>query len=105
MYLIITQDNNTQFVAKKKTFARLCTYNFVHFGVIFLCLVLLERSCFGYDCRTLTSPVKLISCLQAIKIHAFDSSEYPVILTFEDHLTPDLQAKVAKVCKPLFDEI
>ncbi|KAM7501799.1 hypothetical protein LguiB_000703 [Lonicera macranthoides] len=46
---------------------------------------------------TLTSPVKLINCLQAIKIHAFDSSEYPVILTFEDHLTPDLQAKVAKM--------
>jgi len=48
-------------------------------------------------CRTWTSPVELIKCLEAIKEHAFATSPYPVILTLEDHLTPDLQAKVAKV--------
>lgn len=50
-------------------------------------------------CRTLTAPVDLIKCLRAIKDHAFDASEYPVVITFEDHLTADLQASVAKVSK------
>lgn len=48
-------------------------------------------------CRTLTSPVELIRCLKSIKEHAFSASPYPVIITLEDHLTSDLQAKVAKV--------
>uniref|UniRef100_A0A0E0KY26 Phosphoinositide phospholipase C n=1 Tax=Oryza punctata TaxID=4537 RepID=A0A0E0KY26_ORYPU len=47
--------------------------------------------------RTLTSPVGLMKCLEAIKEHAFVASPYPVILTLEDHLTPDLQSNVAKV--------
>ncbi|KAL2945544.1 Phosphoinositide phospholipase C 2 [Bienertia sinuspersici] len=42
---------------------------------------------------TMTSPVKLIRCLEAIKENAFYASEYPVIITFEDHLKPFLQAK------------
>ncbi|KAG8660141.1 hypothetical protein MANES_02G118900v8 [Manihot esculenta] len=45
---------------------------------------------------TLTSPVDLAKCLLAIKENAFCASEYPVVITFEDHLTPDLQSKVAK---------
>lgn len=52
---------------------------------------------FTYNCRTLTTPVKLTKCLRAIKEHAFEASPYPVIITLEDHLTPNLQAKVAKV--------
>ncbi|RVW56588.1 Phosphoinositide phospholipase C 4 [Vitis vinifera] len=47
--------------------------------------------------RTLTTPVELIKCLKSIKEHAFSASPYPVIITLEDHLTPDLQAKVAQV--------
>lgn len=47
--------------------------------------------------RTLTTPVELIKCLRSIKEHAFAASEYPVVITLEDHLTPDLQAKVAQV--------
>ena len=47
--------------------------------------------------RTLTTPVQLIRCLRSIKEHAFVASEYPVVITLEDHLTPDLQAKVAEV--------
>lgn len=47
--------------------------------------------------RTLTKPVELLGCLKAIKENAFIASDYPVIITFEDHLTPDLQAKVAQV--------
>ncbi|XP_030489706.2 phosphoinositide phospholipase C 6 [Cannabis sativa] len=47
--------------------------------------------------RTLTTPVPLINCLKCIKEHAFVTSPYPVIITFEDHLTPSLQAKVAEM--------
>ena len=39
----------------------------------------------------------LIKCLTSIKEYAFVASEYPVVITLEDHLTPDLQAKVAQV--------
>lgn len=48
-------------------------------------------------CRTLTTPVTLVKCLKSIKEHAFVKSPYPVVITFEDHLTPKLQAKVAEV--------
>lgn len=39
----------------------------------------------------------LIKCLRSIKKYAFVASPYPVIITLEDHLTPDLRAKVAEV--------
>ncbi|KAK4720058.1 hypothetical protein R3W88_018396 [Solanum pinnatisectum] len=53
---------------------------------------------------TLTTPVKLGKCLKAIKEDAFSFSEYPVILTFEDHLhpCPHLQEKVARMVKSTF---
>lgn len=41
--------------------------------------------------------MELLKCLKSIKEHAFVASEYPVVLTLEDHLTPKLQAVVAKV--------
>lgn len=53
----------------------------------------------GVDVRhggTLTTPVELTKCLSAIKEHAFSACKYPVIITLEDHLTPDLKAKVAE---------
>eukprot|EP00268_Persea_americana_P026662 TRINITY_DN2610_c0_g2_i2.p1 TRINITY_DN2610_c0_g2~~TRINITY_DN2610_c0_g2_i2.p1 ORF type:complete len:415 (+),score=77.72 TRINITY_DN2610_c0_g2_i2:340-1584(+) len=52
--------------------------------------------------RTLTTPVELIKCLRSIKEHAFDVSPYPVVITLEDHLTPDLQAKVAEMVSQTF---
>ncbi|ONK67925.1 uncharacterized protein A4U43_C05F5260 [Asparagus officinalis] len=55
--------------------------------------------------RTLTSPVELIRCLRSIKEYAFSASEYPVVITLEDHLTPDLQAKVAKMVTETFGEM
>ncbi|XP_057523195.1 phosphoinositide phospholipase C 6 [Amaranthus tricolor] len=55
--------------------------------------------------RTLTTPVPLIKCLKSIKEHAFAASSYPVIITLEDHLTPDLQAKVAKMVTEVFGEM
>ncbi|KAJ9683828.1 hypothetical protein PVL29_016365 [Vitis rotundifolia] len=55
--------------------------------------------------RTLTTPVELIKCLRSIKEHAFSASEYPVVITLEDHLTPDLQAKVAEMVTQTFGDI
>ncbi|CAN1259364.1 Phosphoinositide phospholipase C 2 [Linum perenne] len=55
--------------------------------------------------RTLTTPVELIKCLRSIKEHAFTASEYPVVITLEDHLTPDLQAKVAEMVTQTFGDI
>ncbi|KAL3566875.1 hypothetical protein D5086_032290 [Populus alba] len=47
--------------------------------------------------RTLTNPVDLLVCLRAIKNNAFQASEYPVVITFEDHPPANLQAKVAEM--------
>ncbi|KAH6819819.1 phospholipase C 2 [Perilla frutescens var. hirtella] len=55
--------------------------------------------------RTLTTPVKLIKCLRSIKEHAFIESEYPVVITLEDHLTPDLQAKTAEMITKTFGDM
>jgi phosphatidylinositol phospholipase C delta len=45
---------------------------------------------------TLTAPVDIMRCLKSIKEHAFTASTYPLVITLEDHLTADLQAKVAE---------
>ncbi|CAI5947359.1 unnamed protein product [Closterium sp. NIES-64] len=56
----------------------------------------------GYDPQTvvppatLTKPVGFADCITAIKEHAFVVSEYPVIITLEDHLTAPLQEKAAQ---------
>ncbi|CAK8566484.1 unnamed protein product [Lathyrus sativus] len=55
--------------------------------------------------RTLTTPVALIKCLRSIKEYAFVASEYPVVITLEDHLTPELQAKVAQMVTQTFGDI
>ncbi|XP_047944379.1 phosphoinositide phospholipase C 2-like isoform X1 [Salvia hispanica] len=55
--------------------------------------------------RTLTTPVKLIRCLRSIKEHAFVASEYPVVITLEDHLTPHLQAKTAEMITKTFGDM
>ncbi|RAL36923.1 hypothetical protein DM860_003845 [Cuscuta australis] len=55
--------------------------------------------------RTLTAPVALSKCLKSIKEYAFSASDYPLIITLEDHLTPDLQAKVAQMIKQTFGDM
>ncbi|EYU22355.1 hypothetical protein ABFS82_06G138600 [Erythranthe guttata] len=55
--------------------------------------------------RTLTTPVELLKCLKSIKEHAFTASEYPVVITLEDHLTPDLQAKTAEMINQTFGDM
>ncbi|KAK8508316.1 hypothetical protein V6N13_055765 [Hibiscus sabdariffa] len=54
---------------------------------------------------TLTAPVTFIKCLESIKEYAFVSSEFPVVITLEDHLTPDLQTKAAKMIIETFGDI
>ncbi|KAF3670905.1 Phosphoinositide phospholipase C 7 [Capsicum annuum] len=54
---------------------------------------------------TLTAPVALVKCLRSIKEHAFSASEYPVVITLEDHLTPDLQEKVAEMITQTFGDM
>ncbi|XP_023748569.1 phosphoinositide phospholipase C 2 isoform X1 [Lactuca sativa] len=53
---------------------------------------------------TLTTPVELRTCLKSIKNHAFSASEYPVVITLEDHLTTDLQAKVAEMVHEIYGD-
>ncbi|KAF6147049.1 hypothetical protein GIB67_036768 [Kingdonia uniflora] len=55
--------------------------------------------------RTLTTPVELKKCLTCIKDHAFCVSDYPVVITLEDHLTPNLQDKVAKLIMETFGDM
>ncbi|KAG7538351.1 C2 domain [Arabidopsis suecica] len=55
--------------------------------------------------RTLTKEVKLGKCLDSIKANAFVTSKYPVIITLEDHLTPKLQFKVAKMITQTFGDM
>ncbi|KAI3748849.1 hypothetical protein L6452_12239 [Arctium lappa] len=55
--------------------------------------------------RTLTTPVTLYKCLKSIKEHAFVNSPYPVIITLEDHLTRNLQAKVAGMVTEIFGDM
>ncbi|KAF8086121.1 hypothetical protein N665_0634s0007 [Sinapis alba] len=55
--------------------------------------------------RTLTTPVPLIKCLKSIRDYAFSSTPYPVIITLEDHLTSDLQAKVAEMATKIFGQM
>jgi phosphatidylinositol phospholipase C delta len=53
----------------------------------------------------LTAPVQIIKCLKSIKEYAFCASPYPLVITLEDHLTPDLQAKVAEMLVKTFGNL
>ncbi|KAK7305874.1 hypothetical protein VNO77_43786 [Canavalia gladiata] len=55
--------------------------------------------------RTLTTPVSLAKCLKSIREHAFVKSDFPVILTLEDHLTSKLQAKFADMATKIFGDM
>ncbi|TKY56864.1 Phosphoinositide phospholipase C 6 [Spatholobus suberectus] len=54
---------------------------------------------------TLTNPVSVIKCLESIKEYGFVASQYPVIITIEDHLTTDLRAKFAEMATQIFGEM
>ncbi|XP_061351658.1 phosphoinositide phospholipase C 6-like isoform X1 [Gastrolobium bilobum] len=54
---------------------------------------------------TLTQPVSPIKCLESIKKYGFGASQYPVIITIEDHLTRDLRAKFAEMATKIFGDM
>ncbi|KAF5800970.1 putative phosphoinositide phospholipase C [Helianthus annuus] len=54
---------------------------------------------------TMTTPVRLSKCLKSIREHAFVNSHYPVIITLEDHLTPNLRTKVATMATEIFGDM
>lgn len=43
--------------------------------------------------------------IEAIAESAFKTSEFPVILSFENHCNPKQQAKIAQYCREYFGEM
>ena len=43
--------------------------------------------------------------IEAIAESAFKASEYPVILSFENHCNPRQQAKIAQYCREFFGDM
>lgn len=43
--------------------------------------------------------------LEAIAESAFKTSDFPVILSFENHCNPRQQAKIANYCREIFGEM
>ncbi|KAH7279917.1 hypothetical protein KP509_37G043500 [Ceratopteris richardii] len=54
--------------------------------------------------HTVTEPVGFEDCLRAIKRNAFVRSEYPVIITLENHLSLDLQVEAARILKDILGD-
>ena len=52
--------------------------------------------------HTLTSKIKFKDAIQAVKEHAFEASEYPVILSIENHCSIEQQHKMAEYMKEIF---
>ena len=72
-----------------------CTW---HVKIFFQYLVLNTLLFFSPTLNsTLTKSVSFEECLIAIKDNAFVTSDYPVIITIEDHMGPDLQNQAAIV--------
>jgi hypothetical protein len=78
-------------VKKMTQFVSTCNHHFYLQYIFLTPFLLLEFQ------RTLTAPIEMIRCLKSIKEYAFCESTYPLVITLEDHLTADLQAKVAEV--------
>ncbi|XP_056381806.1 1-phosphatidylinositol 4,5-bisphosphate phosphodiesterase gamma-2 isoform X2 [Hyla sarda] len=58
-----------------------------------------------YHGWTRTTKIKFDDVVQAIKDHAFVTSDYPVILSIEEHCTVEQQRYMAKVFKEVFGEM
>ena len=55
-----------------------------------------------YHGHTLTSKIRCLDVVKAIRDHAFVTSEYPVILSIEDHCDISQQRVMAKQFKDFF---
>jgi len=60
---------------------------------------------FIYHGHTMTSKIKFRDVVKAIKEHAFVSSEYPVILSIEDHCSLPQQRRMAECFQEVFGEM
>jgi len=60
---------------------------------------------FIYHGHTMTSKIKFRDVIKSIKEHAFVSSEYPVILSIEDHCSLPQQRKMAEAFQEVFGEM
>nr|XP_023655878.1 1-phosphatidylinositol 4,5-bisphosphate phosphodiesterase gamma-1-like isoform X1 [Paramormyrops kingsleyae]XP_023655879.1 1-phosphatidylinositol 4,5-bisphosphate phosphodiesterase gamma-1-like isoform X1 [Paramormyrops kingsleyae] len=58
-----------------------------------------------YHGHTLTSKIKFLDVLHTIKEHAFVTSEYPVVLSIEDHCSVVQQRNMATYFKKVFGEL
>ena len=63
-------------------------------------LVLIGR--FIYHGHTMTTKIRFMDVIKKIKEQAFVTSEYPVILSIEDHCTLPQQRKMAKAFEDVF---
>ncbi|KAI5074770.1 hypothetical protein GOP47_0010731 [Adiantum capillus-veneris] len=54
--------------------------------------------------HTLTKPVRFDECLRKIKENAFLTSDYPVIITLENHLPVDLQQEATRMIRDILEE-
>ncbi|GAB6020072.1 phospholipase c beta [Chamberlinius hualienensis] len=53
---------------------------------------------------TMVNDVSFKDVVEAIAESAFKTSDYPVILSFENHCSPKVQAKMATYCRKIFGE-
>jgi len=60
---------------------------------------------FIYHGHTMTSKIKFLDVVKTIKEHAFVTSEYPVVLSIEDHCSLPQQRKMAAAFQELFGEM
>lgn len=54
---------------------------------------------------TLVTNLLAKDVLQVISVYAFKASDYPLILSFENHCNPKQQAKIAKYCEEFFGDM
>lgn len=55
--------------------------------------------------RTLTTKIKFVDVITTIKDHAFETSDYPVIISIEDHCSLQRQKNMAKKFKEIFGDL
>jgi phosphatidylinositol phospholipase C gamma-1 len=60
---------------------------------------------FIYHGHTLTSKIKFLDVVKTIKEHAFIASDYPLILSIEDHCSLAQQRKMANTFQEIFGDM
>jgi len=55
--------------------------------------------------HTLTGQINFKDVIQAVKDHAFTASEYPIILSFENHCSIPQQQQMAKYCHQILGDL